>query len=106
MKRKLTKIPFNNSEFKNKYVYSLGVTVTDKTGQVFDLYQQDKVQYHVDIPLNNPNVGVIIDGIFWASGTFERLHTDEQGFRDLIGRHDLRAMAKELLEKYSTQKAA
>lgn len=75
-KYKTAKIPMINNKtketyFETKRVYGHTCILHDKHGNEYQLFLQDKVENWLDLRLNNPKIGVLVEGVFWAIGRFE-----------------------------------
>lgn len=80
LKTKKCKIPMMNKDKKELFFNDhkaigtqLHITINDVK---YQLFLQDKVDHWKDIRLNNPNVGIIVDKVFFKCGTLETLRNN------------------------------
>ncbi|MEN6290756.1 MAG: hypothetical protein ABFD07_01900 [Methanobacterium sp.] len=92
--KKKVKILFINSSdklcrVKTKFVIGLNKTIKDKTGKEYQLFSQDEIKYYVDLKINNPNVGVIIDKHFWKIASHDTFRLKFEKIEDFVSQQDL-----------------
>lgn len=100
---KIAKIYFINNEkktfrVKKQRVHGLNKTIKDKTGKEYQLFTQDELQFYADIPINDPNVGIMIDGVFWRITTISRYRNNFEKLKVMLGEHDLSQTTKKANE--------
>lgn len=66
------------------------------------VYLQDPIKYHADIRLNNPKVGVIIEGVFFAFGTLEVYNYKWQLISEQLPNKMDSAEAREIIQATKT----
>lgn len=100
---KMAKIYFVNNEkktfrVKKQKVYGLNKTIKDKTGKEYQLFTQDELKFYVDIPINDPNVGVMVDGVFWSITTLSRYRNNFEKLKEMLETKDISQTTKKANE--------
>lgn len=100
---KLVKVPFVlGAKMKMKLirVYATEIAIPDITGEYFTVYTQEHVKHVKGLRINNPNVGFIIDGVFFSVGGLEQLIHGFERFKQAVESRDFKTIAKNNLSKY------
>lgn len=103
-KTRKVKLPFVNKKareirYSPKVVHGCSQIVEDLTGDKYQLFLQDDLEHVVDIRVNNPNVGVIIKGVFMAICRYEQ-YRDNGPVTDRIKETNLVDLFSELVSRY------
>lgn len=98
--KKICKIPFINKKektiyYKNKTVYGLNSFITDKNGKNFQLFQQENEKFVADIPLNNPSVGIILNGKFYIFCSIFQVRRQLNYIKEIFSKIDINEKIKE-----------
>lgn len=93
-KRKKAKIIFINMgelsyRIRTQYVHGIEVKLADSAGKEYQLFMQEEVKYVSGMRVNNPNVGVIVDGHFWKLTTFEGYVMKTKSLIDFLSQKDI-----------------
>lgn len=94
------RISKNNKTYQKINIKAIGLQkiVTDSTGKQYQLFLQDDLKFHVDIPLNDPNIGVIIDGLFWAICPYSTARRDLNKIDEIIKKNSIHELNLKGLE--------
>ena len=74
--KRIAKIPLQDKKtkvvrFEKKKLVGCKGTLIDKTGKEYQIFLQEPLQYYVDLRLNNPKLGIVVKGVFWALCNYE-----------------------------------
>ena len=75
-KTKTVKLPIANKKsktlsFKKHKVIGIERILIDSTGIAYQVFAKDIINYYMDFRVNNPNIGVLVNNVFWTIGTVE-----------------------------------